>query len=146
MKVIIAGSRDILDRNSVFECIEEGIKELGIEVTAVVCGEARGIDTLGKRWAESNGIEVISFPANWRKYKRSAGYVRNAKMAKCSDALIAITNGSSGTAHMIALAEKEELKMFVKLYTKQEDDIDFLIGESSKDIEEKKNKEFVKLF
>lgn len=58
MKVIIAGSRSFCDYarlKSVLATIPA--------ITEVVCGEARGADSLGRRWAEENNISVKSFPA-----------------------------------------------------------------------------------
>lgn len=130
MKVIIAGSRDIVDRECVFKYIEEGLEFLGIEeVSCVVCGLAKGVDMLGKRWAESKGIEVAEFPADWEKHGKSAGYIRNSEMADYGDVLIAITNGSRGTGHMIDLSRKKGLKVYVKRYTKVEEEVDWLLGE-----------------
>jgi len=34
----------------------------------VVSGGARGIDTLGEIWAQSQGIPVTRFPADWARY------------------------------------------------------------------------------
>ena len=53
------------------------------------------------------------FPADWDKYGKGAGYIRNQEMAKYSEldgALIAFHNGKSkGTKSMIALAKKYNL-------------------------------------
>ena len=109
MKVIIAGSRTIYDINLVVRAI----KESGFDITEVVCGEARGIDTLGKKWAKGNDIPVKSFPADWETYGKSAGYKRNVEMAEYAEALIAITTGSPGTKHMINIAKSKNLLTFV---------------------------------
>lgn len=76
--------------------------------TAIICGEARGADTLGRKYAEEHGIAVESFPANWEKYGKSAGYIRNQEMVNNADALIAFWDGKSrGTKNMIEIAEKK---------------------------------------
>jgi len=110
MKVIIAGGRDITDPNLVLEAIDKS----WFNITEVVCGMARGVDTLGKEWAEAHGIPVKEFPANWSKFHRAAGPIRNAEMAKYADALIAIMKpGSKGTKSMVEIAHKHKLKVFV---------------------------------
>jgi hypothetical protein len=109
MKVIIAGSRSIYYINLVVRAI----KESGFDITEVVCGEARGVDTLGKRWAKGNNIPVKSFPADWETYGKSAGYKRNVDMAEYAEALIAITIGSPGTKHMINISRNKGLLVFV---------------------------------
>jgi len=73
MKVIIAGSRDIVDNNIVIEAIILA----HFTITEVVCGLARGPDTLGKLWAQKNNIPVKEFPANWKMFGNSAGPIRN---------------------------------------------------------------------
>ena len=119
MKVIIAGSRDLV---LTIEQLDAIIKESGFEITQVVCGEARGIDTLGKEWANMNDIHVMSFPAVWMKngvFDRGAGIKRNYVMAKYADALIAVWDGdSSGTANMIMQMKKLDKKYFVKTVDK----------------------------
>ena len=71
MKVIIAGSRDIID----YQLVVDTIKESNFIITEVVCGEASGVDSLGKKWAIENNIPVKSFPAKWNKFGKSAGYI-----------------------------------------------------------------------
>ena len=93
----------------------------GFDISEVVCGMARGVDLLGKSWAEKEGVLVKEMPANWRpdgprgKLDRAAGYKRNIAMGNYADALIAIWDGKSdGTRHMIQIARAKGLKVFVK--------------------------------
>lgn len=100
MKVIIAGSRDITD----FFFLDRFIKDsLNVEdITEIVSGKAKGVDRLGEIWAYKNGIPVKEFPANWMKYGKKAGIMRNHLMAEYADALVAIWDGKSvGTQNMI---------------------------------------------
>ena len=88
------------------------------EDIVVICGLARGADTLGNRYAEERGHTVQYFPADWKKYGRSAGYIRNAEMAQNADALAAFWDGKSlGTRHMIEAAKQYGLKVRVKYYS-----------------------------
>ena len=110
MKVIIAGSRDIVD----MQVLEEALKDSKFTVTEVVCGGARGADTLGRLWAEKHDIPVRMFLAQWNKYGRSAGYRRNDEMAQYGDSLIALWDGQSrGTQHMIQSMNKLNKTVFV---------------------------------
>src|SRR5687767_525131 len=110
MKTIIAGSRSITSKEKVFLVIRLS----QFNITEVVSGTARGVDSLGEAWAIENNILIRHFPANWNKYGRSAGYRRNVEMADYADALIAIWDGSSrGTANMIEEAKKRGLKTFI---------------------------------
>lgn len=113
MKTIIAGSRSITDP----QVIVEAIKASGFDITEVVCGGARGVNTLGREWAvedEGKIIPVKMFLAEWDVFGKSAGYRRNAEMAAYADALIAVWDGESkGTHHMINLALKAGLKVYI---------------------------------
>lgn len=105
MKLIVAGSRHIDDAEFI-ESILDGFKKDG-KLDAIISGLARGPDTIGKEWAEKNGIPVIEFPAEWEKYKNAAGPIRNSKMLEVADALLAFWDGkSSGTKDMIKKTEK----------------------------------------
>jgi len=110
MKVILGGSRSIND----IEALYAAIRESGFEITEVVCGEARGVDLMGRWWAQQNNIHIASFAADWAADSRMAGYIRNQKMADYAEALIAVWDGKSvGTAHMIGVAFAAGLKIHV---------------------------------
>jgi hypothetical protein len=110
MKTIIAGSRTIT-REAI---VRDAINCCGWNITEVVSGCAKGVDQLGEELARDSDIPVAQFPANWNKYGRSAGPIRNREMAKYAEALIAIWDGKSrGTANMIKVAKGLDLKVFV---------------------------------
>jgi len=117
-KVIIAGSRNFDD----FELLEQEVDKildhmnLSVDIE-IVSGKARGADELGESFAEKYGLNVKHFPADWDKFGTSAGYIRNAEMAKYADVLIAFWDGKSlGTRHMIKSAEKKGLEVHVIRY------------------------------
>lgn len=110
MRTIIAGGRGITDKSIVWEAVESS----GFDITEVVSGAARGVDTLGEEWARANGIPVEQFPADWSTHGRAAGPIRNAKMAAYGEALIAVWDGKSkGTGNMINNARKLGLEVFI---------------------------------
>lgn len=112
MKTIIAGSRTIASVSYLYDAIRRS----GFEITEVVCGEAQGVDKMGRWWAEQNSVPIASYPADWKKFGKNAGKMRNWQMARYADALIAIWDGiSSGTAHMIAAAHLKGLKVYVQV-------------------------------
>jgi hypothetical protein len=97
VKVIIAGSRSISD----IRHVEQAIAESGYEITEVVSGKARGVDTLGEQWAEAHGVPVKQFPADWNKHGKRAGFIRNEEMGRYADAAVICWDGSSnGSRHM----------------------------------------------
>lgn len=112
MKVIIAGGRDFNDYKHLSEVLDHLKKPFD-----VVCGEAKGADSLGKRYAKEHELTVHSFPADWDTHGKSAGYKRNEQMADFADACIAFWDGQSrGTKHTIDIATRKGLKCLVVKY------------------------------
>ncbi len=109
MKVIVAGSRSITDKQTVYSAI----KDSGFDITEVVSGNANGVDKLGEQWAVEHGIKVTVFKPQWDLFGKQAGSVRNTEMARYADALIAVWNGkSNGTRDMIRKAEGNGLPVY----------------------------------
>lgn len=110
MKTIIAGSRGIND----IGYVRAVIPKTGWNITEVVSGGAKGVDTCGEEWARENDIPWRVFPAEWDRFGKGAGYIRNSEMADYADALIAIWDGKSrGTKNMIESAKRKGLKVYV---------------------------------
>ena len=102
-KVIVAGSRNFKDYSLLCKWLDFSFSNI---TPIVVCGEARGADSLGRKYAEEHNYLIESYPADWTKGK-NAGYVRNEKMAEIADCLIAFWDGKSkGTEHMINTMKK----------------------------------------
>lgn len=119
LRVIIAGGRDFDDYALLTETMDNYLSDVMDEV-AIVCGKARGADTLGERYALDHGYSVLAFPAEWNRFGKTAGYIRNTEMAKNADALVAFWDGKSlGTKHMIATAEQSGLDVHVVRYEKK---------------------------
>lgn len=103
MKLIIAGSRNFTD----YALVEKTIAKMNIEISEVVCGKARGADTVGEDWALAHQVPVKYFPAQWDLYGKAAGAIRNAEMAEYGDYLLAFWDGKSrGTKNMIETMKK----------------------------------------
>jgi len=114
-KVIIAGSRSINQYDYVVQAVNQS--GWADKITEIVCGDAKGVDTLGAWYATSKQIPIKHFPAQWNdlnvkdavikvnnfgKYNAKAGLDRNEKMGDYADALICIIkDDSSGSKHMI---------------------------------------------
>ena len=110
-KIIIAGGRDFMDYNLLKEKTNKILQEKRVShKIVIISGCARGADTLGLRYASENAFDVEEYPANWDKYGKKAGYMRNVEMAENADALIAFWDGKSkGTKHMIDIATERNL-------------------------------------
>ena len=85
-------------------------------VVVIVCGDARGADALGERYAWRHHLKVVHFPADWDRYGNAAGPIRNEEMAKFADALIAFPLygvANRGTLDMIRRARQHHLQVRV---------------------------------
>jgi hypothetical protein len=114
-KVIIAGGRNFTDYTNLKKYCNHLLQNK--KDVEIVCGMARGADLLGKRYAEEMGYPVAKFPAEWDRFGKKAGYIRNEEMAEYADSLILFWDGKSrGSKHMLDLAEENELNIRIFRY------------------------------
>ena len=109
-RVAIVGSRSYEDElkrereSPLWLRIVEAIAELPAD-TIVVSGGARGVDRMAATAARALGLKVEVIPVKpeeWKKFGRAAGPIRNGKIARACDRMIAFYDGeSSGTANAI---------------------------------------------
>lgn len=123
LRIIIAGSRDFNDYKLLKTSIRDILKNASlkdINKIKIISGTARGADQLGERFAKQFKLEVVKFPADWDRFGKRAGYIRNEEMAKYSvkngsyGMLVAFWDCESrGTKHMIDLAKKRGLEVHI---------------------------------
>lgn len=123
-RLIIAGSREFNDYSLLKSKVLEYIGIENNDIT-IVSGTARGADQLGERFALENNLNLVKMPANWNLYGKRAGYLRNNDMAtfaaKENGVLIAFWDGKSkGTKHMIDLAYRHKLTVYVVYFKKEQ--------------------------
>ena len=118
-RVIIAGCRDFDNYELLKERCELFLRDkTETHNVIIVSCHAPGADAMGERFAKEHVLPCEIHPADWAKYGRSAGPIRNAEMASCSDALIAFWDGQNpGTRSMIELARKKGLQVAVVYFT-----------------------------
>jgi len=111
-RLIVAGSRGYTDKARAFEILDKVAADYANHglLIEIVSGLAKGPDLFGLEWAQANDFTVHEFPADWNKYGRRAGFIRNKQMAEFGDALLALWDGKSrGTKMMIELAYEHDL-------------------------------------
>lgn len=115
-KIIIAGSRNFNNKELLYKKVDEILSTINDEFE-IVTGHCRGADMLGELYAIDHHISFITFPALWNIYGKSAGYIRNYKMAKYAGKngiLIAFPIGESkGTRMMIKIAKQIGMKVYI---------------------------------
>ncbi len=100
-KLIVAGSRNFQNYPLLKVKLDLFLKGR-LPFVEIVSGHAQGADQLGEKYAQERGLVLKTFPAEWAKWGRGAGLLRNGEMAAYADALIAFWDGKSrGTADMI---------------------------------------------
>jgi hypothetical protein len=130
MKLIVAGSRTFDDYVLLRKQIKQWLASLIIahkftgdykeglfEITEIVSGCARGADRLGELYAKRRKIPIKKFPADWKKYGKRAGFLRNLEMAEYADAVILFWDGKSkGTKNMIEIAGSKDMKKTIVIF------------------------------
>jgi len=109
MKILICGDRNWTSEISIRKKIEEYNPSL------IIHGCARGADRISGKIGKEMGIEVLEFPADWEKYGKAAGPLRNEKMLKEGnpDMVIAFHKNislSKGTKDMVRRAKQSGKK------------------------------------
>lgn len=119
-KVIIAGSRGFSNYKLLKETCDKLLKEKKkTHNVVVISGNAKGADSLGEKYSNDEDLDLEIFPADWKKFGKSAGFRRNEQMAEFADALIAFWDGKSrGTKHMIDTATEKGMNVKVVNYGK----------------------------
>ena len=130
MRIIIAGSRSFDDYGLLCrECnriIQEYkmFNDVGFEI---VEGGARGADTLAKWYALDKNYKLTIMNADWDKFGRGAGYIRNEQMAKYAledpkrICILFWDQESKGTKNMRDIAEKYGIKTFIVPFLPKDD-------------------------
>lgn len=87
----------------------------------IISGCATGADSVAIDWGVVNWCKIHEFPADWEKYGRAAGPIRNQQMLDEGkpDAVLAFHNdltNSRGTADMLARARKAKIPL-IEVYS-----------------------------
>ncbi len=103
----MCGDRNWTDYLAIYEELKT-YKSIGYDT--IIEGEARGADSIARQVAQFLDMKVLKFPANWNKYGRSAGMIRNQQMLDEGDpdSVVAFhqdIKNSKGTAHMMRIAK-----------------------------------------
>ena len=121
MKVLVTGDRNWTDRAAIKLWLEV-LREIGY--THLIEGEARGADTMAREEGEKLGFKIVNrdentrgFPAEWDKYHRGAGPIRNREMLdQKPDLVLAFHHDltkSKGTADCVREARKRGIEVKV---------------------------------
>lgn len=110
-RVCVTGGREFKDREFVYQRLEEFHAGPDGPITELGEGEARGVDTFAKEWAEYRDIPVKPYEADWDRYGDSAGTIRNGEMLDDfkPDRLL-VFPGNTGTTNCAKQARKKGIE------------------------------------
>lgn len=107
-RLIVCGGVDFCDYDYLKNQLDRLIAYY--ENIRLVSGHARGADTLAERYAAEKSVPIQVFPAEWKKYGKAAGPIRNRAMLEYAKeetpVVAAFWNGKSrGTGNMLKQAK-----------------------------------------
>ena len=91
VNIAITGGRDYQDEDHVWEVLDEAREMYGDFVLHV--GDATGADEFARNWATFRNNDLKIYYAEWDKYGRAAGPIRNREIVKHADMLYAFPGG-----------------------------------------------------
>lgn len=105
LTVLVCGGRNYGDARTLSAVLDRAyaVNPFG----RLIHGAANGADVLAGRWAQTRGVPVTEFPADWTRDGRAAGPLRNQRMLdEGKPHLVIAFPGGRGTADMVARARK----------------------------------------
>lgn len=112
MKVLVCGGRDFNDYDLLVDTLVSLLGQYGLKDVIFISGRASGADRLGERFAKANNCELLVFPADWNKFGKAAGFIRNQQMLdEGKPDLVVALPGGRGTADMVRRAKKHGIEV-----------------------------------
>ncbi len=117
MRVLICGGRDFTDKKLFHNTMNEidpstDEKMLGDPELVVIHGGAKGADMMADEWAVVSWKNIERYKADWGKYGRGAGPIRNQQMIdEGKPDLVIAFPGGKGTADMVRRAKKAGIEV-----------------------------------
>lgn len=119
-KVALSGSRTFTDQRLVERVIDRLIdRRAVIHIACSDRGCTAGVDTFVHQYVDYRIDDVYDnevFYAEWRRYGKRAGFLRNEDMIRASSELIAFLSPGAptpGTSHAIGLAQRKGIPLHV---------------------------------
>jgi hypothetical protein len=84
MRVLVFGGRDYNDRRTLYRVLDD--VHARCKISCIIEGEMSGADRLAREWAESRGVAVDPYPADWDNIDRPGAVVKRNSRGKLYDA------------------------------------------------------------
>jgi len=119
MRVLICGDRDWTEKYPIYLTVEALYKKHGDNLV-IINGLARGADSIADEIARKflPDENVLGFPADWTKYKKAAGPIRNKQMLIEGQPDLVISfhqniEESKGTKNMVEQSRKASVPVVI---------------------------------
>jgi hypothetical protein len=109
VRVLVTGGRTFTERDWLWAGLD--LLHSMDPITEVIEGGATGADVRAQEWAHRREVHCTTVPAQWEKYGRGAGHIRNSEMARLGPDVVLACPGGPGTAGMIKIAKAQGLKV-----------------------------------
>ena len=107
IRLAIVGCRDYTNYDNFKTIVDQYINEIGYP-SEIVSGGCRGVDKPAETYANNLNIPTKIFEADWAKYGKGAGPLRNDQMVEyCTHVLALPSKNSVGTLNTIAKAKNK---------------------------------------
>ena len=118
MKILVCGGRDFTDKKLLYNTLDDLATKHNLWAPPedgntlplrmeIISGGAKGADTLAIDYAIINWCRFKEYKADWKKYRKAAGPIRNQQMLdEGKPDLVIAFPGGRGTADMCNRAEK----------------------------------------
>ena len=110
MKILVCGGRNYLDYLTLQKTLDNLVNGVDPDLVTIIQGGAKGADYLAKVYAYCwgwGGLNCKEYPADWKKYGKAAGAIRNQQMLdEGKPDLVVAFPGGVGTADMVERAKK----------------------------------------
>ena len=121
-RIIVAGGRGFQDYDLLKESLDKIVRQY--ENVEIISSHAKGADAMCEQYAKEHGLPCNIFPAEWKKYGKRAGFIRNSQMleyaAKEKPLVVAFWNGNShGTKDTIDKANEMGITCYVYGYNEK---------------------------
>jgi YspA, cpYpsA-related SLOG family len=106
-RVLVCGGRRYADRDILYDCLSERLAVWDFLV--LIHGDAEGADRLAHAWALEHGVQPAACRANWPRWPRAAGSIRNDRMLVLQPQACIAFPGGRGTDHMVQRCESASM-------------------------------------
>ena len=123
-RILVSGGRDLTNYKLVRDTLDTIVIDRGwiydddynMPNVVLIHGGAEGADLLADQWGVVNWLEIEEYKADWDKYGKAAGMIRNRQMLEEGkpDLVVAFpTKNSIGTWGMIKIAREAGVETIV---------------------------------